>query len=179
MSTLAHLWAIGYDDASRADEVRQVITRLRAREHALRLLDIAVVVRDADGSFCLDGEPFPMASSAKAHGMAKFLAELALSVPLLSGAAVEACLECAGAVEAADTVITDEFIRDVAATLKPGSSALFVLDDDGKLEQILPVIRGLGGIVVKANVDLERAKLIQSTLSAAPGKPVIPGKLPT
>jgi hypothetical protein len=29
------------------------------------------------------------------------------------------------------------------------------------------IIRGLGGTVLKTNVDLERAKLIQSTLAAA------------
>jgi len=48
--------------------------------------------------------------------------------------------------------------------MKPGTSALFVLDDDGDMEVILHAIRGLGGTVLKTNVDLERAKLIQSTL---------------
>ena len=34
---------------------------------------------------------------------------------------------------------------------------------------ILQAIRGLGGTVLKTNVDLERAKLIQSTLTAPQG----------
>lgn len=49
--------------------------------------------------------------------------------------------------------------------MKPGTSTLFVLDDEG--DMILHGIRGLGGTVVKTNVDLERSKLIQSTLAAA------------
>ena len=49
--------------------------------------------------------------------------------------------------------------------MKPGTSALFVLGDEGDLDVILSQIRGLGGAVLKTNVDLERAKLIQSTLA--------------
>jgi uncharacterized membrane protein len=48
--------------------------------------------------------------------------------------------------------------------MKPGTSALLVLDEQGDLEVILHAIRGLGGTVLKTNVDLERAKLIQTTL---------------
>ena len=51
--------------------------------------------------------------------------------------------------------------------MKPGTSALFVLDDEGDMEMILHKIRGLGGTVLKTNVDVERAKLIQSTLATA------------
>jgi hypothetical protein len=36
------------------------------------------------------------------------------------------------------------------------------------MEVILHTIRGLGGAVLKTNVDPERAKLIQSTLVGAP-----------
>jgi uncharacterized membrane protein len=50
--------------------------------------------------------------------------------------------------------------------MKPGSSALFVLDQAGALEAILQGISGLGGIVLKSNVDLDRAGMIQSALSS-------------
>ncbi len=56
--------------------------------------------------------------------------------------------------------------------MKPGTSALFVLDDEGDMEVILHKIRGLGGTVLKTNVNLERAKLIQSTLAAASAEPL-------
>jgi uncharacterized membrane protein len=51
--------------------------------------------------------------------------------------------------------------------MKPGTSALFVLDDEGDMEVILYRLRGLGGTLLKTNVDLERARLIQSTLGAS------------
>ena len=54
--------------------------------------------------------------------------------------------------------------------MKPGSSALFALDEAGDMEVILHTIKGLGGTVLKTNVDLERAKLIQSNLVASADK---------
>ena len=50
--------------------------------------------------------------------------------------------------------------------MKPGTSTLFILDQEGDMDAILQGIKGLGGTVLKTNVDLERAKLIQSTLAA-------------
>jgi uncharacterized membrane protein len=50
--------------------------------------------------------------------------------------------------------------------MKPGTSAIFVLDDGGEMDVILHAIRGLGGTVLKTNVDVEHARLIQSTLAA-------------
>src|SRR5262249_29696893 len=55
---------------------------------------------------------------------------------------------------------------EVEALMKPGTSALFVLDQEGDMESILQGIRGLGGTVLKTNVDVERARLVQTTLVA-------------
>ena len=73
----------------------------------------------------------------------------------------------AGTAAASHVGISEAFIRDVEAMMKPGTSALFVLDDAAAMDVILHKIQGLGGTVLKTNVDLERAKLIQSTLAAA------------
>ena len=75
---------------------------------------------------------------------------------------------CAGSDE---TGINEDFISDVERLMKPGTSALFVLDQEGDMDAILEGIRGLGGTVLKTNVDLERAKLIQSTLAAVEDRP--------
>jgi uncharacterized membrane protein len=59
------------------------------------------------------------------------------------------------------------YVREVEGLMKPGTSALFVLDSEGDMEVILHAIQGLGGTVLRTNVDLERAQLIQSTLAVA------------
>jgi uncharacterized membrane protein len=51
--------------------------------------------------------------------------------------------------------------------MKPGTSAIFVLEQVGDMDEVLREIRGLGGTVLKTTVDLERAKLIQSALAAS------------
>jgi uncharacterized membrane protein len=165
MNKGGHLWSIGFDDMERAEQVRAEIARLGER-HCLILLDTAVAVRYPDGCVTLDGEPFVAAINFGGPTFASFLAGLALGAPPLTGAAVRALAGAAGGA-AAGVGIGDDFVREVQALMKPGTSALFVLDREGDMAAILQGIRGLGGTVLKTNVDLERAKLIQSTLAAA------------
>jgi hypothetical protein len=64
--------------------------------------------------------------------------------------------------------ISDDFVTQVKALKKPGTSAVFVVEAEGDMEVILHAIRGLGGTVLKTNVDVERARLNQSALAASP-----------
>jgi uncharacterized membrane protein len=167
MTNVGHLWAIGYDDMRRAEQVRAEVTRL-GEKHCLILVDTAVAVRYPDGSLTLDGEPFvAMPKMKKRRSFASWLAGLALAAPPLSGQAVGALLSATGGAASAGVGISEGFVRQVEGLLKPGTSALFVLDREGDMDAILQGIRGLGGTVLSTNVDLERAKLIQSTLAAA------------
>ena len=174
MTTAAHLWAIGYDDVARADQVRDEIIELgwgagKAAKYLI-LEDIAVVVRHPDGSLKFDREPFLGLANILACTGAGFLAGLVLAAPL-TGAAVGAVVGSAGTAATTHAGISEAFVREVEAMMKPGTSALFVLDDVGEMDVILHKIQGLGGKVLKTNVDLERAKLIQSTLAtASPGE---------
>jgi uncharacterized membrane protein len=170
MSTVSHLWAIGYDDVERAEQVREEITRLgwgsgQAGKYLI-LLDIVVVVRHPDGSFTFDRKPLPGLANILACSAVGFLAGLVVAAPV-TGATVGALLGGVGSAAASQVGIGADFIHEVQGLMKPGTSALFVLDETGDLDVILHAIRGLGGTVVKTNVDLERAKLIQSTLAAA------------
>ena len=164
MSDLGSLWAIGYDDMERADQVREEVVRLGWKRHYLILLDVAVVVRHIDGSFTLDRKSLSAIDNILGCTTLGFLAGLVLATPL-TGAAIGALLGSVGAATSATIGISDDFIQQVEGLMKPGTSALFILDDGGDMEMILHAIRGLGGTVLRTNVDLERAKLIQSTLA--------------
>jgi uncharacterized membrane protein len=54
MTKSGNLWAIGYDNMERADQVRDEIISLGWDKHYLLLNDVAVVVRRPDGSFTFD-----------------------------------------------------------------------------------------------------------------------------
>ena len=166
MATSSHLWAVGYDDVKRAGEVREEIARLGRAQNYLLLEDMAVAVRHPDGSFSLEREPLEAAPNVLGMSAVGFLAGLVLGGPLV-GVAIGAAVGSAGtAAVMASTGISDDFIKEIQALMEPGTSAIFVLDDEGDMEVILHAIRGLGGTVLKTNVDVERARLIQSTLAA-------------
>jgi uncharacterized membrane protein len=86
MTSAAHLWAVGYDDTTRAEQVRDEIVRLawgagRAGKYLI-LEDIAVVVRHPDGHFTFDRKPFPGLANILTCTGAGFLAGLVLAAPL-------------------------------------------------------------------------------------------------
>jgi uncharacterized membrane protein len=175
MSAQAHLWAIGFDDMTSADQVRGDITALgwgqgRAAKYIV-LFDAAVVVRHPDGSYTFDRERFPAVANVVGGTLLGFLAGLALGAPF-TGAAIGAVLTSAATAAPSAVGIDDQFVRGVEAQMKPGTSVLFVLDDVSDLDAILDTIRGRGGKVLKTNVDLERARLIQSTLAKAACQPI-------
>jgi len=171
MTNGQHLWAVAYDDIGRANQVRDEIVRLGWDEKYLVLNDVAVVVRHVDGSFTLDRERFPIAANVLGSSAVGFIAGLVLGVPMI-GAAIGAMVGGAGtALSVTSAGISKDFVTEVQGSMKPGTSALFVLDAGGDMDVILHAIRGLGGTVLKTNVDVERARLIQSTLAAASSGP--------
>src|SRR6516165_5540218 len=99
MTTTAHLWAVGFEDIGRADQIRDEITRLawgpgRADKYLI-LADIAVVVRHEDGTFTVDREPLPGVANILTCTTVGFLAGLVLAAPL-TGATIGALLGSAG-----------------------------------------------------------------------------------
>jgi uncharacterized membrane protein len=171
METTGRMWAIGYDDVGRADRVREEIVRLGWDRPYLILEDIAVVLRRPDGTFALNREPFPAVAHIMGLTLVGLLVGLVTVMPL-TGAAVGAVMGGVNTAVAAAVRIDAEFVRDVERMMQPGTSALFVLDDQGDMDVILDSIRGLGGTILKTNVDLERARLIQSALTADPDEAI-------
>ena len=81
MTKSGNLWAIGYDDMGRANQVRDEIISLGWHKHYLILDDVAVVVRHPDGSFTLNREKFP-AAAILGCSVVGLLAGLVVGVPI-------------------------------------------------------------------------------------------------
>jgi len=171
MGTAPHLWAIGFDNETRAAEVRREIEELgwgvgRGGKYLL-LLDEAVVVRHADGSLAFDRKPVPWRAWLVISALVGFLLGLLLDVPF-TGALFGGLIGAVGvAVLTARVGPSNDFVRDVERLLQPGTSALLVVSDVNNLDVIRHTIQGLGGRVLKTNVDPQRASLIQETLATA------------
>ena len=166
MPESAHLWAIGFDDLGGAERFRDAITALAGPVQYLLLRDLAILVRNGDGSYTLDRQPFPAAGNVLDGGPLGFLAGIALSVPLLTATAVGDLLGLAGRSVSNAVGIEDKFVREVEIMMKPGTSAVLMLDLVGDLEVALNGVSGMGGKILKTNVDVDRARRLQSTLRA-------------
>jgi uncharacterized membrane protein len=77
----------------------------------------------------------------------------------------------AGAMSGAltDVGINDNFMKQLAANMKPGSSTLFVLVRKVTPDKVLDEIKGTGGKVLQTSLSHEDEAKLQTALSAAKG----------
>ena len=161
MSTLV---VVGYDDEFKAEEVRLTLLKLQ-KDYLIDLEDAVVAVKDAKGKVKLHQAVNLTAAGAASGGFWGALIGLIFLNPLL-GMAVGAS---AGAVSGAltDVGINDGFMKDLAAGMKPGSSALFVLVRKSTPDKVLEHITGTGGKVLRTSLSHEDEAKLQAALSAA------------
>lgn len=161
MSTLA---VIGYDNEFKAEEVRLTLRKLQ-KEYLIDLEDAVVAVKDAQGNVKLHQAVNLTAAGAVGGGFWGSLIGLIFLNPLL-GAAIGAV---AGATSGAltDVGINDNFMKDLAAAMTPGSSALFVLVRKATPDKVLAELQGSGGKVLKTSLSHDDEAKLQAALSAA------------
>jgi uncharacterized membrane protein len=161
MSTLV---VIGYDNEFKAEEVRLTLRKLQM-DYLIDLEDAVVAVKDAKGKVKLHQAVNLTAAGAVGGGFWGSLIGLIFLNPLL-GAAVGAT---AGAVSGAlsDIGINDKFMKDLAANLNPGSSALFVLVRKATPDKVLAELEGTGGKVIKTSLSHDDEAKLQAALSGA------------
>src|SRR5262245_12209108 len=128
--------------------------------------DAVVAIKDAKGKVKLHQAVNLTAAGAASGGFWGTLIGLIFLNPLL-GLAVGAG---AGAVSGAltDVGINDHFMKNLAATMKPGSSALFVLVRKATPDKVLEELMGTGGTILKTSLSHEDEAKLQAALSAAP-----------
>src|SRR5215471_5037402 len=162
MSTLV---VIQYDDQFKAEEVRLSLMKMQ-KDYLIDLEDAVVAVKDQQGKVRLHQAVNLTAAGAVSGGFWGSLIGLIFLNPLL-GLAVGAG---AGAVSGAlsDVGINDKFMKELAATMTPGSSALFVLVRKSTPDRVLEELKGTGGTVLKTSLSHDDEAKLQSALSAEP-----------
>jgi uncharacterized membrane protein len=162
MSTLV---VVGYKDIHKAEEVRLQLLKLQ-RDYLLDLEDAVVVVKNTEGKVKLH-QIFNLTSAgAITGGFWGSLVGLMFLNPLL-GLAVGAS---AGAVSGAltDVGIDDNFMKELGATMTPGSSSLFVLlrNSTSAPDKVLEELKGTGGTILKTSLSHEDEAKLQAALNA-------------
>jgi uncharacterized membrane protein len=154
---MSNLVVVAFDEPHQAEEVRLKLQKLQS-EYLLDLAEVVVAVKDERGRVKLHHAGNLSADQAVFRGFCGSLATL-----ILANAT-------AGVVSGAlnDVGINDQFMKELAATLIPGGSALFVLtrSPTPNKDRLLEELKGLGGKILMTWLSHEDKNRLQAALSA-------------
>lgn len=144
MSTLV---AISFPEEQLAFEMRAALAKLQ-KEYLIEMEDVVVVTKDDQGKVKLHQATNLTAAGAVGGGFWGMLIGMIFLNPLL-GAAVGAG---AGALSGhfTDLGISDQFMKDLAASFQPGCSAIFILVRKATADKVLENLeqfRGKGKVI--------------------------------
>src|SRR5690606_39248457 len=139
MSTLV---AIVFEDQTTAFEMRNALFRMQ-KEYLIEMEDSVVVVRDRKGKTKLDQITNLTAAGAIGGGVWGMLVGMIFLNPLL-GAAIGAA---AGGISGklTDIGVNDQMMKEIAESMKPGTSALFVLVRRATADKVLEGLKQFAG----------------------------------
>ncbi|MFZ2088120.1 MAG: DUF1269 domain-containing protein [Desulfobaccales bacterium] len=161
MNTLV---VVEYDSFLKAEEVRLQFLKMQ-KEYLVDLEDAVIATKDKNGKVKLHQIHSTVKAGAITGGFWGALVGLIFLNPLL-GMAVGAAGGAAGGA-LSDVGIKDQFMKDLAADLKPDSSALFVLVRKANPDRVLEELQGTGGKILKTSLSHEDETKLQAALDAA------------
>ncbi len=159
---MTDLIVIAFDDEHKAFELRAELGKMQ-KEYLIKMEDAAVVTKDAEGKIKLHQAINLTAAGAVGGGFWGMLIGMIFLNPLL-GAAVGAG---AGAISGklTDIGINDQFMKELAESFKPGSSALFILVKKVTPDKVAERLKGFGGKVLKTSLTKDKEEELQKLLS--------------
>ena len=163
---MQNLNVLAFTNESQAFLVRDALVKLE-HESLCEIIDAVVVTRDAAGKVKLHQSVGGKAAFAAAGSIAGMIVGALVLSPLFgivvgtaSGAAIGALV---------DLGISDSFMKDLGATLKPGTSALCLLGSKARLDELAnrlgPLLRGC--TILQTTVNKDREDEIRKILEAA------------
>jgi uncharacterized membrane protein len=123
------------------------------------------VVKNEDGKVKLHQAINLTTTGAISGGFWGSLIGLIFLNPLLGLAAGAAAGAVSGALS--DVGINDTFMKDLANTMQPSSSALFVLVRKSTPDKVLEELQGTGGTILKTSLSHEDEDKLQAALATA------------
>jgi len=154
---MKELVVIGYDDPFKADEVLNALNRLQ-KDHLIDLGDAAVVVKNKKEKIQFKHfRELAIKSEQKGSWWGVLLGTLFLH-PGFGALLGESVGELSSSL--IDFGIDDAFIKDLGATVRPDSSALFVLVRHADPDTVLEELKPFGGHVLRTSLcEADEAKL--------------------
>ena len=133
------------------------------KEYLIELGDAVVAVKNADGQIKLNQLINLTAAGAASGALWGTLAGLIFLMPLV-GTAIGAASGALGA-RLTDVGINDQFMKDAAGALQPGTAGLFLLIRKMTTDKVLADLRGVGGTVIRTSFDESKEEALRKALA--------------
>src|SRR5271165_1413470 len=160
---MADLVVIAFPSEEKAEAVRKKLLDMQ-QSYLIELGDAVIAVKHEDGKVKLNQLMNTTAAGAVSGGFWGLLIGALFLVPVV-GAAIGAG---AGALSGAlsDVGINDNFMKEVAGVLQPGSAALFLLIRKMTTDKVLEDLQGVGGTVLRTSFDHTKEQALRDALAA-------------
>jgi uncharacterized membrane protein len=159
---MATLVVIDYENEVKAEEVRIALLKMQ-KEYLIDLVDAVVVVRDAKGKVKLRQLYDLTTAGALSGGFWGALIGLLFMNPLFGFAIGAAAGAISGALR--DVGIDDNFMKELGATLKPGTAALCILVRQMTPDKVVEELQKFGGTLIKTNLCNENEAKLRAALA--------------
>lgn len=171
---MSDLVFIAFPSEKKAEEVRDRVLALQ-KEYLIELGDAVVAVRDASGRIKLNQLMNTTATGALSGALWGTLVGFIFMMPLL-GTAIGAASGALGG-KLADVGINDQFMKDAAGALQPGTAGLFLLIRKMTTDKVLADLKGVGGTVMRTSFDESKEAALREALAeqAKTEAPATPG----
>jgi uncharacterized membrane protein len=161
---MSDLVAIVYPSEAKAEEVRQRLFDLR-KQYLIEFSDAVIAVKTDAGPVKLNQLVNMTAAGAASGSFWGLLIGVLFLNPLIGVALGAASGALSGLLT--DYGINDAFMKELAASLKPGDAALFVLIQNMTADKVLKEIQGAGGTVLKTSLDDAKESALREALAKA------------
>ena len=160
---MTNLIVITFDNLNDAREARNALGNL-GEQGQLKVIDAAVIIRNADNKLHVDNE---LESSTKTGALvggllgSLFLVMFPLAgilAGVLGGAIVGKVIEPG---------VDQDFVKDVSAALKPGTSALFFMFEADDFDTTLAALHQFKGTLHQTTLPYEIEESLRQTLERA------------
>jgi len=160
---MSNLVVLGFDDETTAFEMRAELAKMQ-KDYLIEMEDVVVVTKDDKDKVKLH-QAMNLTASGAVGGSFWGLLIGTLFLNPLAGAAIGAG---AGALSGklADLGINDKFMKDLGETLKPGTSALFVLVRKSTPDKVLEGIKSFKGTVIQTSLTKDKEDELRKVLEA-------------
>jgi uncharacterized membrane protein len=161
---MTDLVVLAFNNDRAAFEVRDKLIELQ-KQQLIRLADAAVAVRDSDGKLKIKQIVDLASEGALGGAFWGLLAGILFWMPLL-GMAIGTLM---GAISGsmADYGVNDEFIQDVAKSIEPGQSALFLLVIEATGDRVVEEIKPWNPRVLRTNLSRKQEEKLREAFSEA------------